>query len=210
MLKILFTYPETLPHETRLLENLMANEWDFLHVRKPDFSKEEMVNFLELIPDYHHKVVLHSHYELAHQFDVAGINKNKKALVRLSHSDELTSACDTRELIVKNGELFLFGRKLDLVTYSAHGFTEVQQLPFKTDYIFLSPIFDSISKEGYKAKFEDEEILSAFLRQNQRRFIALGGINNDRVKKCQELGFDGYAMLGHIWEKYFTFVETIQ
>ena len=60
VLKILFTYPETLPHETMLLNNLMQDEWDFLHVRKPDYSKEEIINFLEMIPDYHHKVVLHS------------------------------------------------------------------------------------------------------------------------------------------------------
>lgn len=210
MLKILFTYPETLPHETRLLENLMAEEWDFLHVRKPDYSKEEMINFLELIPDYHHKIVLHSHYELAHQFDLAGININKKGMAGLSYSDELTSSCDTRELIVREGELLLFGRKPDLVTYSAHGFKEVQQLAFRTDYVFLSPIFDSISKKDYRAGFDDEQILTAFLIESKERIIALGGINKERIEICKTLGFDGYAVLGHIWEKYFTFVETIQ
>lgn len=210
MLKILFTYPEALPHETLLLQNIMQGEWDFLHVRKPDYSKEEMVNFLELITPFHHKVVLHSHYELMNEFDVAGINLNRKALVRLSYADELTSACDIRELSLTNGKISVYGNQPDLVTYSAHGFNEIQSLPFNTDYVFLSPIFDSISKVGYQSAFNDAEILSAFLAKSNQKVIALGGIDNTKISLCEELGFDGYALLGDIWKKYFTFVETIQ
>ena len=210
MIRILFTYPEALPHETLLLSNMMMDEWDFLHVRKPDYSKEEMVNFLELIPNYHHKVVLHSHYELIREFDVAGINLNSRALGQLSYHDELTSACDIRELCVRDGKVSVYGVVPDLVSYSAHGFSEIQQLPFATDYLFLSPIFDSISKVGYNSAFNDAEVLTAFLQSSDRKVIALGGLNSERVDICKELGFDGYAMLGDIWKKYFTFVETIQ
>ena len=210
MLKILFTYPEALPHETLLLQNLMRDEWDFLHVRKPDYSKEEMMNFLELIDDYHHKVVLHSHFELIHEFDVAGINMNAKAMANLSYQEELTSACDMRDLCLRDGQIYVRGQKPDLVSYSAHRFSEIQQLAFQTDYVFLSPIFDSISKVNYESAFDDQEILSAFLKDIDRKIIALGGLNNDRIEMCEELGFDGYAMLGHIWKKYFTLVETIQ
>jgi len=188
----------------------MQDEWDFLHVRKPDYSKEEMINFLEMIPAFHHKIVLHSHYELINEFEVAGINVNRKALGRLSYNDELTSACDIRELYVNEGQLVAYGTKPDLVSFSAHGYREIEDLPFKTDYIFLSPIFDSISKKGYQSSFNDPEILAAFLANSQKRIIALGGVNNDRIETCKSLGFDGYAMLGNIWEKYFTFVETIQ
>ena len=210
MIRVLFTYPETLPHETVLLTNLMQDEWDFLHVRKPDYSKEEMINFLEMIPQYHHKIVLHSHYELIRQFDVAGINVNKKALTQLSYSDELTSSCDIRELTLRNNELFVFGERPDFISYSAHGFEEIMQLQFKTDYVFLSPIFDSLSKTDYKSAFDDAEILTSFLKESKHRVIALGGIDNTKMNLCENLGFDGYAVLGHIWNKYFTFVETIQ
>lgn len=210
MLKILFTYPEALPHETLLLQNLMQEEWDFLHVRKPDYSKEEMINFLELISDFHHKVVLHSHYELIQEFDLAGININAKAMANLSYQDELTSACDVRDLCLKDGQITVRGQRPDLVTYSAHRFGEVQQLAFNTDYVFLSPIFDSISKVDYHSAFNDYEILSAFLKDSDRKIIALGGIDNSRIEICEKLGFEGYAMLGDIWKKYFTFVETIQ
>jgi hypothetical protein len=210
VLKILFTYPEALPHETLLLQNLMQDEWDFLHVRKPDYSKEEMINFLEMIPQFHHKVVLHTHYELIREFELAGINLNKRAMSRLTAADELTSACDIRELTLNGKEILVYGTRPDLVTFSAHSYSEIQQLPFKTDYVFLSPIFHSISKAVYHPAFEDENILSAFLADTPRKIIALGAVNMERIATCKRLGFDGYAMLGDIWKKYFTFVETIQ
>ncbi|NOQ71594.1 MAG: hypothetical protein GQ574_06320 [Crocinitomix sp.] len=210
MLKILFTYPEALPHETLLLQNLMEEEWDFLHVRKPDYSKEEMVNFLELIPSHQHKVVLHSHFELVHEFNLAGININAKTMANLSYPDELTSACDMRDLCLRDGQIYVHGERPDLISYSAHRFGEIQQLPFQTDYVFLSPIFDSISKLDYHSAFDDHEILTAFLKETDHKIIALGGIDNNRIEMCKDLGFEGYAMLGNIWRKYFTFVETIQ
>ena len=210
MLRILFTYPQAIPHETLLVNNLMKEDWDFLHVRKPDFDRDEMMNYLEVIPDLHHKIVLHSHYDLIKEYDLAGICLNRKALGTMTYEEELTSSCDIRPLTNRNGIISIFGVKPDLVAYSAHGFSEIQSLPFNTDYVFLSPIFDSISKKGYRSGFDDPQIISAFNRDTDRKVIALGGVNNDRMARCEELGFEGYAMLGHIWEKYFTFVETIQ
>jgi len=182
MLKILFTYPEALPHETLLLQNLMQDDWDFLHVRKPDYSKEEMINYLELISPFHHKVVLHSHYELINEFEVAGINITTKAMARVSYEEELTSSCDIRELCVDADRLTVYGAVPDLVTYSAHGFSEIQHLPFKTDYVFLSPIFDSISKVGYQSVFNDAYIFKAFLKEKQRKVAALGGVVNSKLQ----------------------------
>jgi len=188
----------------------MQEEWDFLHVRKPDYNRDEMINFLELIPQYHHKIVLHDHYELILEFDLAGINLNKRNMTDLSYGDELTSACDMRSLCVKDGWIEIQGVRPDLISYSAHEYHEIEHLPFKTDYVFFSPVFDSISKQGYKSTINDPEILRAFLANTDRKIIALGGVNNQRIDLCEKWGFDGYAMLGAIWEKYFTFVETIQ
>lgn len=188
----------------------MEEEWDFLHVRKPDYNREEMINFLEMIPEYHHKVVLHSHYDLIRDFEVAGISLNKRVLSEFAYEDELKVSCDYRQYLIRNGDVYVHGIKPDLVSYSGHRFSEIQHLPINTDYVFLSPIFDSISKRGYTSGFDDAEILGAFLSETNRKVIALGGIDNTRIEKCKNLGFDGYAMLGYIWSKYFTFVETIQ
>ncbi|GAA6529534.1 hypothetical protein LPYR103PRE_15070 [Segatella asaccharophila] len=70
------------------------------------------------------------------------------------------------------------------------------------DYVFLSPVFDSISKSGYCSAFP----LSA-LKQAQeegiidRKVIALGGVTYDKLPLLESLSFGGGAMLGEIWGK---------
>lgn len=85
---------------------------------------------------------------------------------------------------------------------SCHSFEEVEALEKEKIYCFLSPIFDSISKKGYKANF-DTETLKAFLKkERQIKVIALGGLTEGNYNEIIELGFDGGAFLGSIWSKY--------
>jgi thiamine-phosphate pyrophosphorylase len=70
---------------------------------------------------------------------------------------------------------------------------------------FLSPVFDSISKQGYKSKFSDRlytllqfhpSLISAIRGKN---IIALGGIDEDKIELVRKTGFAGAAVLGAIW-----------
>lgn len=90
---------------------------------------------------------------------------------------------------------------------SCHSFEEVEVLEGKLKYCFLSPIFDSISKEGYKAKFEAEELKQFLKRDRKIKVIALGGVTNDNYLKLIKLGFDGAAFLGSVWSKYLCHSE---
>lgn len=91
--------------------------------------------------------------------------------------------------------------------HSCHTLDEVRtkkehipMLNSQWSYLFLSPIFDSISKRGYRAAFTDDE-----LRQAHRdgiiddNVIALGGITPSNASKALDLGFGGVAVLGDIW-----------
>lgn len=87
-----------------------------------------------------------------------------------------------------------------------HSLEELENYKGKYEYTFLSPIFDSISKPGYKSKFSHElhefsriklELIRAISGKN---IIALGGIDEDKIKICRELGFAGVAVLGAIWK----------
>ncbi len=75
----------------------------------------------------------------------------------------------------------------------------------KYEYAFLSPIFDSISKEGYKSKFSHElheSTRNKFVKIREISgvgIIALGGIDEDKIEICRELGFAGVAVCGAIW-----------
>jgi thiamine-phosphate pyrophosphorylase len=73
------------------------------------------------------------------------------------------------------------------------------------DYVFLGPIFRSISKQGYSPKISLNEIFSLFSsgRLNSLAKIpkvyALGGIRKKKMLRLSEVGFSGVALLGSVW-----------
>lgn len=150
-MKILFSYPVKLNNEVTLINELMTSgEWDLFHLRKPNYSSNELMELWnKLDDDVKKKIVLHQ--------DFKG---------------------------------------------SCHSFEEVEALDGQLPYCFLSPIFDSISKRGYHAKFDKNE-LKAFLKKKRTiKVIGLGGITAENYTELLDLGFDGGAFLGSIWEKY--------
>ena len=69
------------------------------------------------------------------------------------------------------------------------------------DYMFLSPVFDSISKRGYSSHFSLEDIKSNSGIVKDRVF-ALGGVSADNIGLLPDAGFGGAAVLGFLWEPY--------
>ncbi len=85
--------------------------------------------------------------------------------------------------------------------FKFHSLKEMEDCKEEYDYAFLSPIFDSISKAGYKSKFDLKELKSSPLlrRGVGAEVIALGGIDENTIEEAISLGFDGAAVLGAIW-----------
>jgi thiamine-phosphate pyrophosphorylase len=70
------------------------------------------------------------------------------------------------------------------------------------DYIFLSPVFDSISKKGYSSNID----LNTFMQKKEAstfptKVIGLGGVSKENITLLSDVGFDGAALLGSIWLK---------
>lgn len=81
---------------------------------------------------------------------------------------------------------------------SCHSIEELK-MACGVDYAFLSPVFDSISKPGYRSAFDPEQI-AGFLKEKDRPpVIALGGVNRINIKKAVQAGFEGVALLGAVW-----------
>ena len=60
-------------------------------------------------------------------------------------------------------------------------------------------MFNSISKPGYQAGINLED-LEIFLKQERKiKIIGLGGINAENLEKVNNINLDGYAVLGSIW-----------
>jgi thiamine-phosphate pyrophosphorylase len=68
------------------------------------------------------------------------------------------------------------------------------------DYLFLSPIFDSISKSGYRSAFSNVELQEASdMGIIDEKVIALGGVTLDKIAYLKKLKFGGVAMVGGIY-----------
>ncbi|MGE0561646.1 MAG: thiamine phosphate synthase [Flavobacteriales bacterium] len=85
---------------------------------------------------------------------------------------------------------------------SCHSFKEVEMLDGIKEYCFLSPIFDSISKQSYKAKFDKNELKDFLQKERKIKVIALGGVSEENYAELLEMGFNGGAFLGSIWKQY--------
>ena len=70
----------------------------------------------------------------------------------------------------------------NILSTSIHSIEDHQNLGNHFSYAFLSPVFNSISKPEYHAAEFD-----------------LGGINETNCYKAYDMGFDGIALLGAIW-----------
>lgn len=83
---------------------------------------------------------------------------------------------------------------------SCHSINELHNIDSKLDYVFLSPVFDSISKPGYNAAFDNETLRQASSDGLiNDHVIALGGVTSRHLPMVKELGFGGAAMLGAAW-----------
>lgn len=176
----LFTTPEDLLSEIDSLEHLLEEGVDFLHVRKDNKDHEYMTKIINHIPKkYRPQVVLHGHRNIAEHYGLGGLHH-------------------------KTGTVYLEDCQTDFQTKAFHSIEEIKACKKPYEYGFLSPIFNSISKPGYDAKFKEDE-LKDFLNSKQKPFpiFALGGIEESTIDKARELGFDGVGVLGAIWSQIF-------
>ncbi len=72
------------------------------------------------------------------------------------------------------------------------------------DYCVYGPIFKSFSKNNYapaisltKIKQQIQEFKSKYINT---KLIAVGGIDNNSMNKALDVGFDGVAFLGYVWQ----------
>ena len=79
------------------------------------------------------------------------------------------------------------------------GLFQNRQSSRRYDYVLVSPLFDSLSKSGYKANPD----LWRVVREDENRYdcgrIAMGGIQARNLPAIRNAGFDGAALLGAIW-----------
>lgn len=179
---ILISYPDNFDGEYELLTKLFEEGLAYFHLRKPDFNRTDLENYINHIPKlFHSRIIIHSHFDLVNHYKLKGIHGSSK----------------TKHLL----EMY---KKQDLhKSISAHSFQEILKLDNSFEYAFLSPVFDSISKPGYQNKFNLDEV-SKWLQTAplKTKVVALGGITSGNIDLVKDTGFHGAAVLGTVWENY--------
>jgi thiamine monophosphate synthase len=66
------------------------------------------------------------------------------------------------------------------------------------DYVFLSPVFDSVTKSGYQSSFSQHNLAVALMK-TKHKIMALGGIHPNRFDSIKEMGFAGMVLSDALW-----------
>lgn len=185
---IVISNPEEIRAEVKTTIGLFEAGLERFHLRKPHYSTNAMRRFLDQVPAaFHNRIVIHSHHELSVSYTVAGIHvteqHRKKKFLRTW-------------LMMK----YLKLRRPDLkITAGFHTLGSLKDENPLYEYVFLSPVFDSISKIGYRNTFNEDSLVK-MIQRSSFKVVALGGIDEDKIEKAIELGFYGVALLGGIWK----------
>jgi thiamine-phosphate pyrophosphorylase len=197
---IVITAGDFFDKEPEAIHILFGNGMEALHVRKPNASYAETKRFIERIDEaYHSRIILHDHYGLTGLFTLKGIHvnsRNNPGNLDFYSERGLSISCSCHsieEVAGLSSERFAVGR--------AGRFRKMTPVaPAIFDYMFLSPIFDSISKTGYKQGFTPGQLSDARDKGIlNNRVIALGGITAERIPAVHRYGFGGVAVLGSLW-----------
>lgn len=176
---VLIAPEEDVLNEIGLLNKLFQNGLECFHLRKPLKSYQQHVEYLNQIDiKYHNKIVVHDHHKLINEYNLKGIHFQEQK--RINHIDN-------------PGQYFkplnMFGKT---ISSSFHDPEVLADCEFEFDYHLLSPIFNSISKQGYQGQGFDVNHIDKYI-------IGMGGINSKNISETLQLGYKGIGILGAIW-----------
>ena len=175
---IVITSPGFLQGEADFIDRLFGHGLDRLHLRKPGADIGECRRLLDGISrEWLPRIVVHDNFGLCREYGLGGVHLNgRNPMAPPNHEGSVSRSC--------------------------HSLEEISRYKGECDYLTLSPIFNSISKQGYMAAFGLGQLAAA--RDSgliDRRVIALGGVTLENIPRVKELGFGGVAILGDVWQR---------
>lgn len=179
MKTIVITPPHFIAEEINRLYEVSQLGVEAIHVRKPNASEAEFELFLEYL--------------------LKAVPASRVAV----HA--ITPLCTRRRAITLHLPAAMrnfrnrprsYGRPFST---SAHTLEELKQLGGRYTYMFLSPIFPSISKPGYAREWNRNALQQA-VTGCACPVYALGGISPQRLPEVKRIGFAGVALMGAVWQ----------
>jgi thiamine-phosphate pyrophosphorylase len=183
---VVISQTKIIEDEHKLVQQFFEAGLGTFHIRKPRLRTKELIEYLEKIPQqFHNRIIIHSHHNLAGKFNLQGVHYTRLHL----------------ESNFKNWwrEKKLGFIKRKLIRTSSHNklASLYDESDYNFDYVFLSPIFDSITGK-YQSGFYEDAIKIA-VQKTGKKIIARGGIDITRIEKVHELGLHGLALYSCLW-----------
>jgi thiamine-phosphate pyrophosphorylase len=178
-MRIFVISPESAdPREVPAMEGFFSAGLERYHVRKPPWTREALEAWLKhLPPAWRPRIFLHRHPSLAAKLGLGGAHdRDEEAPSRPPGSSR-----------------------------SCHGIASLRRnLPLQRTLLF-GPVFASLTKPGYgpAPDFPWDELTSLLGNRTpaDARVLAVGGVAAGRLARCRDLGFDGAAVLGAVWNE---------
>lgn len=183
-LTIGYTLPDPPPGESGIITRLLSEGCiDLMHLRHPGRPASLLRDIIYGIPEeLRWRITLHDGFTDIPAGCFGGIHLN-------SRNPEIPEAL-----------LPLVGRLR--ISRSCHSIEELRGCCGLT-YVTLSPVFDSISKSGYRSAFSTHDLREAVSISaiTGVPLIALGGVSRQKFRQLRDAGFAGAAMLGSLWRE---------
>jgi thiamine-phosphate pyrophosphorylase len=158
--------------EAQWVNRLFSNGLFSLHLRKKGWSEQQFLAYLGQVEErYHSQIMVHYAAGLPELVGVKGVHFQQHTLPHVKP-----------------------GHCVSCPVHSWEGYLAVED---RVDYAMLSPFFNSISKAGYAANPQLQQV-PANARLNKA--VALGGIDGSTIDRVRKLGLGGAAVLGAVWQ----------
>lgn len=179
---IVISSPVPVPNEADGIQQLFEAGMELFHLRKPDMDQDAFLKLLaQMDSKYCNRMAIHQHHDLADDFGI-------KRLHFTEWKRKNTAKDELLGLKEKGLKISTSIHDLGLLTSLSH-----------FDYVFFSPVFDSLSKKGYSSSLESGFRLAKPV--GSPKVMALGGVELKNLSQVKAMGFDGAAVLGAIWNQ---------
>ncbi|HIF13912.1 MAG TPA: thiamine phosphate synthase [Bacteroidetes bacterium] len=184
----------------------VENEWDILtdlfesglekfYLRKPGMRLKDYEYCLKNIPErFMDRVVLHEHFTIMYDYPFKEIHLKTRERKGFAGKDRFLSLIDDAH------------HEGLICSTSVHSFEELQEIDGILDRLWVSPVFESISRPGHTSEIDWIKTLNN--KSFHSKIVALGGIHEENAAALMRKPFDEIALLGAIWSKPETAVEN--
>ncbi len=188
---VVITPENNLQEEISLINEMLQRGLPLLHVRKPNLTFNELLFWIDKI-SYQHldRLVIH--------IPTTVINNNKKVFKQYV---DLINSIKAKYWHLSTYNCLLVNNYLSELPYlstSVHNRTEFDQLSTHHKRAFLSPVFNSISKNNYHSTIDWKTEIANWKNPLVKK-VALGGITEDKIEQIHQMNFDDFALLGGLW-----------